>query len=213
MAETTFSVPDLVRRSFTDARGAARQVIDLNLPIAALAQALVLVVIANVLLEHVAVSMGGGFPTLPEANDPRTEAGYQLVKTFYDNPFYYALVQACLLGITVFAIHVIGRAFDGVGRLEDALGVIVWFQVLLIIMQALQAVTDLILPPLTVFVSFATVILFFYWLTQFVMEVHSFDSALSVLTMIIVSTIGILIAVSLVLAILGVTMIGDVPNV
>ncbi|MEL6521964.1 MAG: YIP1 family protein [Pseudomonadota bacterium] len=213
MAEIALSIPELVRQSFTNARGAARQVIDLQLPLGVLVQAMVVVVIANVMLEQLIGFGSGGLPEPPEDTDMSTRVGYQLVVTFFNNPLYWAAVQGAFLAMSVFAIHFVGRALDGRGQLEDAMSVMIWFQVLLIMMQVLQFLTSVIMEPLTVFVGFATLILFFYWLTQFIMEVHGFQSAAAVLTMIIVTAIGMLIVLSLILALLGVTIIGPLPDV
>jgi hypothetical protein len=189
---TLHSLFSLLRLSAADPQDGARRVIGLDLPPPVWWQALVVVVIASVILTEIAtlaVPSPGG-----------------MMEMFRLNPVMAAGVQFALLWVMVHALHRIGRAFGGTGGFEGSVAVIVWLQAMLVALQAVQLVVLLLLPPLAGLIGLAGIVLFFWVLTGFVMALHGFASRGLVLVGIVGSFIGIVVALSLVLAMLGITL-------
>src|SRR6056297_1225374 len=197
MSDTdTALIPGLIRQTLSDPKGAARRIIALDLPAPALWQALALVVALSAIAAQVSSFLLSP-PGLAPGESP-------MLLPFVSSPLVVALIQGGILVVMVFAIHWIGRSFGGVGRLEDALGAVVWLQFLLVCLQAVQLVIGFVSPALSGLVGLAGILFFFWLLTQFVMAVHGFESAAMVFVMIVVSILGITFALSLVLTLIGV---------
>ncbi|NJR43059.1 MAG: hypothetical protein HC767_10775 [Akkermansiaceae bacterium] len=64
--------------------------------------------------------------------------------------------------------------------MNDALLVVVWLQVLMLGLQLLQVLLLLISPVLAAVVGLAGIVLFLWLLTNFVAELHGFQSLLAV---------------------------------
>jgi hypothetical protein len=199
MSDTPTLIPDLMRQTFSDPKGAARRLIALELPAPVLWQALALVVVLSALAAQVSalVLSGSGQGLLP----------------FAESPLLVGLIQGGILVIMVFAIHWIGSSFGGIGRLEDSVAAVAWLQFLLVCLQVVQLVVGFVSPALSGLVGLAGIVFFFWLLTQFVMAVHAFESAAMVFVMIVVSLLGITFGLSLVLTLLGVATPGGPPNV
>lgn len=199
MSDTPTLIPDLMRQTFSDPKGAARRLIALELPPPVLWQALALVVVLSALAAQVSalVLSGAGQGLLP----------------FAESPLLVGLIQGGILVIMVFAIHWIGSSFGGIGRLEDSVAAVAWLQFLLVCLQVVQLVVGFVSPALSGLVGLAGIVFFFWLLTQFVMAVHAFESAAMVFVMIVVSLLGITFGLSLVLTLLGVATPGGPPNV
>jgi hypothetical protein len=199
MSDTPTLIPDLMRQTFSDPKGAARRLIGLELPAPVLWQALALVVVLSALAAQVSslVLPGAGQGLMP----------------FAESPLLVGLIQGGILVIMVFAIHWIGSSFGGIGRLEDSVAAVAWLQFLLVCLQVVQLVVGFVSPALSGLVGLAGIVFFFWLLTQFVMAVHAFESAAMVFVMIVVSLLGITFGLSLVLTLLGVATPGGPPNV
>lgn len=115
------------------------------------------------------------------------------------SPFRTALIQAAGMALTVAMVHVLGRAWGGVGRLDEAILAVAWLQVFLLILQAAQLLTMLVLPPLSAMIGVISVAVFPWLLTMFVTEVHRFKTPFKVFLGILVSAFGLSIALSVLL--------------
>jgi len=78
--------------------------------------------------------------------------------------------------VTVFLIHFVGKARGGSGRLADALLAVVWLQALMVLLQGVQLLLLVVLPPLAVAASYISPPLFFWYISSFTAEVHQFRS-------------------------------------
>lgn len=207
MSEQTALIPDLIRQTFSDPRGAAARIVGLRLPASALWEALALVVVLSVIAAQVTTML------FMEPGLATGEEGEALLPAFLTNPLLMGFIQGVILVLMVIAVHWIGRMFGGSGRLEDAIALVVWLQFLLVCLQVVQAFTGLVSPALSGFIGLLGVVLFFWLLTQFVLVLHGFQSAAMVFVMIVVSMLALTFALSILLTLMGVVVLGDPPNV
>jgi hypothetical protein len=209
----SLSLTDLMRESLTDPRAATRRITGLGLPSAILWQALAAAVILTVLLEQALfwAGSGGGFPD-PATLDPLDAQMLEMTRLYAENPVVMAMIQGGFAVLAIFAIHFVGRACGGQGAFEDALAMIAWFQIILLALQLAQALVGLVLPPLSGFIALATLVLFFYLLTMFTAEIHGFQSPGVVFAMIIATIIALAFAMTVILALFGVTFLPEMPN-
>lgn len=155
---------ELVRFTLQRPREGARMVMRADLPNRARWVALALTAVCSALLAHVAFSLMPAQTMTEFGGTPPA-------------PFTTALVQAGLMVASVQAVYWIGRWFGGQGRFEDALILMVWLQFILLVLQVLQIVVQVILPPLASVVGMASVGVFLWLLSHFVAELHGFASA------------------------------------
>ena len=152
----------LLREAIADPRVSARRMIAANLPADVVWGALVLASVLSVLLIWVTL---GGFGQIPPVA-PGT-AGLP-------SPIMLAVMQAAFTLLGAATITIIGARFGGKGEFGEVLVVMVWMQILLVVVQAVQTFAGIILAPLAGLVGLASVGLFFWLLTNFVAEVHGF---------------------------------------
>lgn len=125
-------------------------------------------------------------------------------------PLSAAMLEASTLVITVFAVFWIGRAAGGTGTFEDSILAVAWLWFIILCVQAVQTVLLVTGPLLPGLLSLFGVALMFYLLTQFVALIHGFISHLKVFLMIIVSLVGLTVGFTIILAIIGVNISGQV---
>jgi hypothetical protein len=91
-------------------------------------------------------------------------------------PFALAGVQVAAMAILAAMMAHVGRAFGGAGRFAGALRLVVWLQVLMLILQAVQLVALVLLPPLAGLVSLGSLALVGWVATGMVAGLHGFAS-------------------------------------
>lgn len=160
---TTEGLIALLRETFRDPRGAARQVLQVRLPLDARWMALTLMAVGSALLTHLGVSLMMS----------RDELGATLA---LPSPLATATSQLMVLVLSAALATWVGRWRGGRGSFADALLLIAWLQFVLLVLQVAQMLLLLVLPPLGAFVGYAAVGLFFWLLTCFVAELHGFRS-------------------------------------
>ena len=106
------------------------------------------------------------------------------------------------------AIHWIGRGFGGSGTLRGSALLITWIQILMLILQVVQVVFGLILPVLAAAVGLFGLVLVYFLLTRFILVLHGFQSGFKVFVMIVLSQIGLLVALLIILRLIDVTLGG-----
>ncbi|OSP55587.1 YIP1 family protein [Pseudoruegeria sp. SK021] len=128
------------------------------------------------------------------------------------SPFAMCVLMFAILAVVAVAIHRIGRAFGGTGQFYDSLALIVWLQVVLLGVQTLQTVVVVISPLFADLIGIVGLVMFLWLLTNFVAVQHGFKALTPVFVMIVVSTFGLVFALTLLLTLVGVITPG-VPNV
>lgn len=210
----SLSLTDLMRESLMDPRAATRRITGLQLPTQTLWQALAAVICLTVLLEQALFWLGGGGGPMP---DPATltvqeQQIFALTRAYAENPLMMAAIQGAFAVIAVFAIFIVGRICGGTGAFEDALAMVAWFQTVLLALQIAQAVTGVVLPPLSGILAIIVLVLFFYLLTMFTAELHGFESPGMVFAMIIATMIAMAFSITLLLTLFGITFLPEMPN-
>jgi hypothetical protein len=182
-----------------DPRRAMRSLQALDLPATILPPALALMAVASALLLHLGLASG----LMPVPADP-------LSQSLFGAPLTTAVIQLTALVIAVLLIRSVGALFGGHGSLADAALAVVWLQVVLLALQAAQFLLYLLLPPLAPVVGLASMVVFFWFLTAFVAEIHGFSRSGLVFLGILGTFILLAILLSIVLAL---TLDPEVLNV
>lgn len=152
----------LARESLTSPRTAARALLGIRLKAAVLWQLAVLVSILTVLMIFAEITVGGG-PT-------------SLLDVLSVDPVIMAALQFASLLIMAAAIYGVGRAFGGKGGWDGALALVVWLQVIMLGVAALQTALYLLVPALAQIVGLLSIVLLLWLLTNFTAELHGFTN-------------------------------------
>jgi hypothetical protein len=184
------SVLAMARYTVQDPRSAARMLMALRLPNRARWLLFGLVATAAAIFTHV------GFNLLPQ--DETAFMGEAMA-----SPIETALFQAGFLLLTVAAVYRIGRWRGGKGSFADALLLIGWLQIVLLCIQVIQIVALVILPPVAQVIGVAGLVLSFWMLTQFIAELHGFQSAWRVFFGILTTVLGASVIIAIGLVIFG----------
>lgn len=185
----------LVKQTFRDPAGVAHTLMRAKFPAEVAWIGLVLTVLLGVLLA-----------VLSQAINP-------LPQDIADNaiqitPFGYAIIMGVALILSVFALYRVGRLLGGQGRFKDVLVLMVWLQAVLLLFQVAQMIAALIVPPLSIFVTMASYAAGFWIMAVFVREAHRFNGIGGAIGTIILAFMAIGFGLSLILPILGVSIVG-----
>jgi len=154
---------DLVRETLQNPRAAARRLIGLQLDPASVWAAFGAV-----------VALSAGLGWLSIAATPVATAG--VVPAAEVTPLSIAGVQAgSLLTLAILASFG-GRIFGGQGTFLEALTLAVWLEFLLILLQIVQLLVMVIFPFSSVLIGLLGMVVFLWLLTNFVAELHGFQS-------------------------------------
>ncbi len=159
-------------------------------------QMLLLIVVVSIILGEIvaALVLGSG---LDAAGTP-----------FALSPFSAVFVHGGLLVLVVFAIHWIGRAFGGNGSFQESLLLMTWMQFIFVVLQVAQTIALLVLPIVAELIGIGALLVFFWLLTNFIAVIHGFRSLGMVFVGLILSAIGIVLGLSILLAVFGVSIPG-----
>lgn len=189
--DTSFSAfLALVRESVVEPRASARRIMDAGVPVSARWQGLALVVVLSAVLGQAATWLMPG-----AAGIAGGMAG----------PMQSVMLQGGALLAMVFAAHHVGRMMGGRGRFEDALLLITWLQGIMVLVQLVQVVALVVLPPLAGIFSILGVALFLWLLTNFLAELHGFESLGKVLGAVVVTAVALAFVAAILLSILGIS--------
>ncbi|TYB91052.1 Yip1 family protein [Oceaniovalibus sp. ACAM 378] len=178
-----------------DPRTVADRLMGLNLSREILWQALALVVVVSILLAEV-------------GNILLTSMSGMSAPAFFVSPLRMGLIQLSLLVLVVFAVFWFGRACGGTGRFQDGLVLVVWLQFMMVCLQVLQTLAILVFPALAWIIGIFGLVLFLWLLTNFIAIAHGFKSHAKVFLMIVASSFGFAFGLSLILALIGVSVPG-----
>lgn len=130
------------------------------------------------------------------------------MQDLFGRPFVLAFSQFSLMMVGGFLMWRVGQAFGGTGTFAQALSLVAWLEVVLILLQMAEVVVLLILPILALPVGLASLFIFFYLLTHFTAALNNYSS----LTKTFFGILGTAIAVLLVTS-FALMFILPVPNV
>ncbi|WP_435258938.1 Yip1 family protein [Thioclava sp. FR2] len=191
----TFSVRsylEFARYSVQEPRDAARQVLSASIPVSARWMGLVLAATVSAITVHFYMGL---YPVSPVMGEEAVQI----------SPFATFTLDLVFNLIVVFLITVIGRWRGGTGRQEDALLLVVWLQMILIVPQVLQILAVILIPPLASIIGMASVGLYFWLISHFTAELHGFKSVARVFFGILVT----MIAVTFIIAFLMLPIVGQ----
>ena len=193
-----WNLPNLLsalRYSLQSPRDAIRQVIDSDPPMTARWIALLLVAIASTFLMLLSLSL------VPSEKLPPAFVWSM------QSPLSLAVAHLVMLFVSAHLLFRLGRFRNGRGSFADSLTVLIWFQIIMLAVQAVQLALQVLLPPFALAAYFAGLVLFFWLLTNFVAELHGFASltktffgilvALAGLTLLLGFGLAVVIAVTL----------------
>lgn len=198
MTFTPNTVLNLVVQTIKAPQEGASTILSMGLTRDVLAQLLCFVVVVSVLTGQLGVfAMGGGL-----------QDG-AMTGPFLMSPLVATFVQFALLIVLITSVHVIGRALGGRGSFEESLALVTWLQFILLSLQVVQIVALLLFPLLGGLIGLLSILLFLWLLVNFIAVIHGFSSLGLVLVGVIISAFGILFAMSLILAMLGLSFPGS----
>lgn len=124
------------------------------------------------------------------------------VRDLFDRPFILAFSQFSVMSVGAALMWRLGRSFGGTGTFAQALSLVAWLEVVLILLQLFEVVLILVLPGLAALVGIASLFVLFYLLTHFTAALNGFKSLIKTLFGILVSAFVTLIVVSFIVYIL-----------
>lgn len=122
--------------------------------------------------------------------------------------FQYAMIM-----VTAIMVCYGGRMFGGKAGLDDSLLAVTWLQFVMLVVQIVQMAALILMPPLSLLIFMAAMILLIYLLVNFIMEIHGFKNPLAVVAGIVAAFFAVALVLSILLALLGFGLDGVVENV
>ncbi|MCC5973324.1 MAG: hypothetical protein JJT81_04650 [Rubellimicrobium sp.] len=182
----------LLWQSVVDPSAAGRWLIALDLPRAVLWQALVLVTVLSVLL--VALTQGA-LPSGPAGG----AAGGPVILS----PFSYGIILGASLAVLALGLFVTGLGMGGMGEFNGALVLVIWIEVMAMAARTIVVLVSLVLPMTGGLATLAAVGLLGWVLLNFTNVLHEFGSLWKSAITLVFAVIGISLAITLMVTILG----------
>lgn len=177
--------PELIRQSVLDPRRAAPIIVNIPLDRSAIFLGLALVACLN-----------GIFYGLVLPMEFQMEA--------FASPVPLALAVGVIVWLSAAALTVVGRLFGGEGTLETLLRVGIWMQLIRLGVQVVLLFVELLSPSLAWMLAMAAWVWGIYMTITFTAAAHRFDTLLKAVGVLGVSFFGAVLALSVLLAALGV---------
>ncbi|MGV8986335.1 MAG: YIP1 family protein [Cypionkella sp.] len=174
------------RDTLADPAAAARRVMALNLSEAEAFMALGITAAAATLLTAVMQVMLGAVAD-------------SAMQALFDRPFLLAFSQFILMAVGAFLMWRVGKVFGGTGTFAQALSLVAWLEVVLILLQLAEMIVILVLPILAAPVGLASLFAFFYLITHFTAALNGFTSLTKTFFAILATAFAVLLLVSFVL--------------
>lgn len=151
------------RDTLANPAAAARQVMALRLSTSEGLMAVALTAAAATLLTALMQIFMGPVP------DPA-------MQDLFNRPFILSLSQLSLMIVGAFLMWRVGKVFGGNGTFAQALSLVAWLEVVLILLQVAEVLVLMILPVLALPVGMASLFAFFYLLTHFTAALNGYTS-------------------------------------
>lgn len=184
------ALASLLQGTFRDPQGAARSLIDAGFPSEARWTAALLVSV----LEVIGLNLALWF--VPE--------GEPVLFAALADPWLALPVQFGSLVLLAGLMVAAGRFQGGGGQFPDALVLITWIEFIMVLSQAVQIVTMLVLPPLALFVSIASLFLFVWLMTHFTAALHRLTALGRVLMALMGGFVAIVVMAAMIMGAFGI---------
>lgn len=117
-------------------------------------------------------------------------------------PLTMAGVQVASAALGAFLLSEVGRLFGGTGRFPDALLAVGWVEAIMILLQAVQLMATVVLPPLGALIGVGTLVLAAYLIVAMTMAVHGFRNPL----LVVLGIVGTVLVASFLMSIIAATL-------
>lgn len=191
MDTTAAGLLQAARNTVIDPRAGARSLLGLGLAMRARWLAFGIVVSASSVLTVVALYFS---PSVNSADMEQVLA----------RPIPLAIVQGVVLWIFAQLMARVGQFAGGKGNFADALLLLTWMQVIMLLVQLAQIAVEIVLPPLTDLFGLLGLALMFWLVTHFVAELHGFTS----LGKVFLAILATLLTAGFAVSVLLVTVVG-----
>lgn len=121
------------------------------------------------------------------------------MQDLFSRPFLLAISQFSLMALGAFLMWRVGKMFGGKGSFAQALSLVAWLEVVLILLQVAEVLVRLILPMLALPVGLASLFAFFYLLTHFTAALNGYTSLTKTFFGILGTALALLMVTSLAL--------------
>jgi hypothetical protein len=185
----------LVIDSLVRPRTAAQRVLAFEIGWSPLAQIAVAIACIGMVLGYAAMAFSGG-PV-----DPMSAA-------VLSRPLIGAATQLGVMALIVALTVRIGRAFGGVGGPWGATMLVVWLNAMTLLVQVVQLVLLVLAPPLAGILAIAMLVWLLWAYSNFAAELHGFASPVMVLGVSVLSLVALVLGLTLLAAILGLSPTG-----
>ena len=173
-------------------RAGARALLDMRLPTSVRWLSFGLVITGSSVLTVLAVRLS------PAGSDPA-------VQPVLSQPIALAMMQGVVMLIFAQLMFRVGQMAGGRGGFADALLLLTWMQMILMLLQVAQLVLEVALPPAADLLGLFGLVLMLWLVTHFVAELHGFTSLGAVFAGVVGTVMGAGFAASLLLvALVGV---------
>ena len=125
-------------------------------------------------------------------------------------PFGLTVAQAIFLWLLIQLIDKVGRSLGGKGTLSQAIVLVAWMQIVLLVVQVAVLILLQVLPLGSGLVSVIGFVAFFWLLTNFVAELHGFKSRPLIFLAVLAGLFAIAMMASIVLTFMGITISGSI---
>lgn len=193
-------ITDLGRQTLRDPRAAAARLLGLQLPAGWLWMALALMTALNAIIYSLSLQL-----TRQDRSD-----GAELFPPVLQSPIGFALFLGGGLVATVLALTWMGRLMGGKAQIADVLVLITWLQVLRLAVQLVVLVLMLALPSLVGPVVIGASVWGLVILVIFLDCAHRFGSWGKATVMLVLASVAMVVALSLILGLIGVTVMEGV---
>lgn len=188
----------LVRQTLFAPRAAAARILAMRVRPEAAWLGLALMAVLNTLVYALSIRM----------SPPADEVAMGMMGPAFHMPVLFALMLFGALAFTVLAITHVGRFMGGQGAVGDVLVLLTWMQVLRLLVQLAVLVLALVAPMFGALAVLASVVWGIVILLAFVDLAHGFGSLFRAAGAVIASIVVLAVALSVLISLLGVTMIG-----
>lgn len=188
----------LVKTTLRNPPDAARMIMGWDLPRDVLWTALALVAALNTLIIQALLTGSGPSAAIP---------------SYFHAPLTLFVLMAGVMVIYVHALFWAGLAIKGQGRLDDLLAVVVWLQALRTAAQLGIVLVSLLVPALGMLVMVAFAIWGLWILLNFIATTLNLPSPAHGLVVLVIGLAGLVLGLSILLALIGVGAQGSTPHV
>ncbi|MDO5646670.1 Yip1 family protein [Paracoccus sp. (in: a-proteobacteria)] len=118
-------------------------------------------------------------------------------------PFMLAVMQFAAITLAGWLMASVGQMFGGRGQFPDALLLVTWIEVILLLVQTVQIVVGLILPGASVLIGILSIMLFLWLTVHFIKALHGFESTPKILIVMFATVFAVGFVLSFVAVSLG----------